>query len=172
MILVTRLKKKQIPVLRLPRYRVKYLVEGKIPEGITGVATNSELDVVENKIPDVISLVTKTDFDAKLKKISDRFTSNKSKHLLVENELRKLKTLENGNQISLWKSKGLSNQYLNLVGTIGDIILSEPIKSMHVLFRGQGLLYQKSNDGITGGPIINIYIVYKTTPKKLFMWCS
>ena len=92
--------------------------------------------------------------------------------MLVENELRKLKTLENGNQISLWKSKGLSNQYLNLVGTLGDIILSEPIKSMHVLFRGQGLLYQKSNDGITGGPIINIYIVYKTTPEKLFMWCS
>ena len=36
----------------------------------------------------------KTDYDAKLKKISDSVTSNKSKHLLVENELKKLKTFD------------------------------------------------------------------------------
>ena len=35
------------------------------------------------------NLVTKTNFDTELKKISDRVTSNKSKHLLVENELKK-----------------------------------------------------------------------------------
>ena len=34
--------------------------------------------------------VTKTDFDTKLQDISKRMTSNKSKHLLVENELKKL----------------------------------------------------------------------------------
>ena len=39
-------------------------------------------------------MVTKTDFNAKLKTISDRVTKNKSKHLLVENELKKLKTLD------------------------------------------------------------------------------
>ena len=33
-------------------------------------------------------LIKKTEFDAGLKKISDRVTSNKSKHLLVENELK------------------------------------------------------------------------------------
>ena len=32
--------------------------------------------------------LAQADFDAKLKKISDRVTSNKSKHLLVENELK------------------------------------------------------------------------------------
>ena len=61
-------------------------IEGKIPS-ITGLATNSALTAVENKISDVTRLVTKTDFDAKLKGISDRVTKNKSKHLLVENEL-------------------------------------------------------------------------------------
>ena len=61
---------------------------------ITGLATNSGLTAVENKIPNVTSLVTKTDFDAKLKDISDRVTKNKSKHLLVENELKKLKTFD------------------------------------------------------------------------------
>ena len=35
-------------------------------------------------------LVTKTEFDTKLQDISKRITSNKSKHLLVENELKKL----------------------------------------------------------------------------------
>ena len=38
-------------------------------------------------------MITKTDFDAKLKDISDRVTNNKSKDLLLDNELGKLKTL-------------------------------------------------------------------------------
>ena len=67
-------------------------VEGKIPN-ISGLATNSLLTAVENKIPDITSLITKTDFDAKLKDISDRVTNNKSKDILLDNELRKLKTL-------------------------------------------------------------------------------
>ena len=36
------------------------------------------------------NLIAKADFDAKLKKIRDRVTLNKTKHLLVENELKKL----------------------------------------------------------------------------------
>ena len=38
--------------------------------------------------------VTKTDFDTKLQDIRKRITSNKTKHLLVENELKKLKTFD------------------------------------------------------------------------------
>ena len=38
-------------------------------------------------------MITKADFDAKLKNISDRVTNNKSKDLLLDNELKKLKTL-------------------------------------------------------------------------------
>ena len=38
-------------------------------------------------------MITKTDIDAKLKTISDRVTNNKSKDMLLENELKKLKTL-------------------------------------------------------------------------------
>ena len=40
------------------------------------------------------NLITKTNFDTELKKISERVTSNKSKHLLVENELKKLKKID------------------------------------------------------------------------------
>ena len=114
-------------------------IENKIPS-ISGLATNSALAAVENKIPDVSSLVKKTnyntkiseienkvndddhdkcitipefntltadvfkarlaaqtdlirkpEFDTKLKEISDRVTKNKTKHLLVVDELKKLK---------------------------------------------------------------------------------
>ena len=37
------------------------------------------------------NLITKTDFDAKLSSLNRKITSNKTKHLLVENELKKLK---------------------------------------------------------------------------------
>ena len=39
-------------------------------------------------------LIRNPEFDAKLKDISDRVTKNKTQHLLVENELKKLETLD------------------------------------------------------------------------------
>ena len=38
-------------------------------------------------------MITKTDFGTKLKSVSDRVTNNKSKDILLDNELKKLKTL-------------------------------------------------------------------------------
>ena len=107
-------------------------IEGKM-SSISALATSSALTAVENIIPDVSSLVTKlnynakineiaskyittadynkftkdivdnsiksknlvtkTEFDAKLQDISKRITSNKSKFLLVENELKSYKSL-------------------------------------------------------------------------------
>ena len=40
------------------------------------------------------NLVTKTDFDAKLSSLNKEITSNKTKHILVENESNKLKTFD------------------------------------------------------------------------------
>ena len=39
-------------------------------------------------------MITKIDFDAKLSSLNRKVTANKTKHLLVENELRKLKTFD------------------------------------------------------------------------------
>ena len=39
-------------------------------------------------------LITKTEFDSKLSSLNRKITSNKSKHLLAENELNKLKTFD------------------------------------------------------------------------------
>ena len=40
------------------------------------------------------NLLTKTDFDAKLSSLNREITSNKTNHLLVENELKKLNTFD------------------------------------------------------------------------------
>ena len=85
--------KKKIPDISwLARKTELTAVESKIPDA-SGLATASALTAVENKIPDITCLITKTDFDAKLKDISDRVTNNKSKELLLDNELKKLKHL-------------------------------------------------------------------------------
>ena len=48
------------------------------------------------------NLITKRDLSTELKKVSDRVTSNKSKHLLVENELKKLQKFD----VPYFRNKG------------------------------------------------------------------
>ena len=45
------------------------------------------------------NLITKTDSDAKLSNIKRKITQNKTKHLLVENGLNKLKTFDSSHFI-------------------------------------------------------------------------
>ena len=47
-------------------------IEGKIPS-ITGLATNSASTAVENTMPDVSSLVKKTDYNTEISKIEKEF---------------------------------------------------------------------------------------------------
>ena len=89
-----------------------------------------------------------------------------AQNTLVFQTMQKQFNLSKVNQIDKWKSKGLSGQYLNTFGTIGDVLLSKPIKPMHVIFKGKCTLVQNEND-IAGGPIVNIYILYKTSPKTI-----
>ena len=79
-------------------------IENKIPS-ISNLATKAALTTVENKIPGTSNLVkkfsqanliAKTDFDAKLSGLNRKITKNKSDHLLVKNELNKLKTFDFG----------------------------------------------------------------------------
>ena len=57
------------------------------------------------------NLVTKTDFDTKLQGISNRITSNKIKHLLVENKFKKLQKFDSSyfRGKSLFEEDGTQN---------------------------------------------------------------
>ena len=60
------------------------------------------------------NLITKTDFDAKLSSLNRKITQNKTKHLLVENELNKLKTFDSSYFIgkSHFEEDGAQNYFV------------------------------------------------------------
>ena len=57
------------------------------------------------------NLITKTDFDTKLWSLNRKITQNKTKHLLVENELNSLKTFDSSYYIgkSYFEEDGTPN---------------------------------------------------------------
>ena len=79
------------------------------------------------------NIITKTDFDAKLSSCNRKITQNKSKHLLLENELNKLKTFDSSyfNGKSYFEEDGTPNylkfqpmsKYFNLNGNTLYILL-------------------------------------------------
>ena len=135
-LILVNLLKKQITIMKLLKLKIKYLI-------ISGLVANPALTAVEDKIPDISSLVktttdnnkkitetenkltnhdhdkyittpefnkvtaenfaarlkqanlvTKAYFDDKLKSINRKISSNKTKHLVVKNKLKKLKRFD------------------------------------------------------------------------------
>ena len=102
-------------------------------------------------------LITKTEFNVKLSSLNRKIVSNKTNHLHIENQLKKLKTFDlgyfigkshfdedgtqnylvfhsilkyfmrNSNWITEWKSKGLSNESLEVVSTSNNTLLHQLI---------------------------------------------
>ena len=76
------------------------------------------------------NLTTKTDFDAKLSSLNRKITANKSKNLLVENELKKLKTFDSSYFIgkSHFEEDGTQNylvfqpmyRYFKIIAGVGN----------------------------------------------------
>ena len=83
-------------------------------------------------------MITKTDFDAKLSRLNRKITQNKTKHLLVENKLKKLKTFDSSYFIvkSDFEEDGMQNylvfQPINRYFKIGnsDYVLSWKSKGL------------------------------------------
>ena len=72
-------------------------IEGKIPcvnNLVKKTDFNTKVTEIEGKIPDVNNLVKNTDLYTRLKTIIDRVTKNKTKHLLIESELKKSKAFD------------------------------------------------------------------------------
>ena len=82
------------------------------------------------------NLNTKTDFDAKLSSLNRKTTKNKSDHLLIQNELNKLKTFdsnyfigkshfeEDGTQNYLIPQPIIRNFKINTIENVADYVLS------------------------------------------------
>ena len=71
---------------------------------------NLAVDVFNERLVQV-NMVTKTDFDAKLSSLNRKITINQTKHLLVENEFKKLKTFNSSyfRRKSHFKEDGTQN---------------------------------------------------------------
>ena len=82
-----------------------------------------------------------------------------AQNTLVFQTMRKHFNLSNVDQISKWKSKELSNQYLNLNGTMGDVMFSKPMKPMYVIYKRKSILYQHDNDGILYDAILFLELI-------------
>ena len=87
------------------------------------------------------NLVSKTDFDDKLSNLHRKFTQNKSKYLLVENELQKLKTFDS----SFFNGKSYFEEDVRL-----NYLLFQPLNK-----------YFKVGDS-------NLHYVLSWTSKRLF----
>ena len=66
-------------------------LENKVPD-VRGLATKSALTAVENKIPDISSLVKETDYNAKITELENKLIDrNHGKHITIP-EINKLST--------------------------------------------------------------------------------
>ena len=140
-----------------------------------------------------------------------KITSNKTKHLLVENEFKKLKTfyssyfkgenyfeedgaqnclviqpmykylkkISNTDNISEWKSKGLSDEVIKPFDNSLDLTLGYDSKRMYLVFNGYCLKQGKIT--YDHGKIVKTCILYDLNStlnynalyfRKLFVWCS
>ena len=92
---VSSLIKKQIITQKLLKLKKK-LTDHNHDKYITTPEFNTLAASVFNARLAQANLITKTDFNAKLSSLNRKIDSNKTKHLLVENELKKLKTFDSG----------------------------------------------------------------------------
>ena len=159
---LTKLEKKIPDISNLAIKTALTTVENKIPDVsnlVTKTDYNTKVTEIENKLTngnhdkyigtsefnklaaDVFNvrlaqanLITKTDFDAKLSNFNRKATNNKSRHLLVENKLKKLKTLDSSYFIdkSHFDEEGAQN-YLLFQPIIRYFLVNSITNTVYVL---------------------------------------
>ena len=131
--------------------------------------TNYDTDKKElkNKIPETGGLVRKTDYNAKITESENKIPdvsslATKTALTVVENKI-KFKVIANTKYISLWKSKGLSNETIKLPATSDNSpspLIDYFDNKIRLKFNG-GCLKQQNKPSYTHSTIGNIYIVYE-----------
>ena len=118
-------------------------------------------DVFNTRIAQA-KLITKTEFDAKLSNLNGKTTANKSKHLLVENELNKLKTFDSSYFIgkSYFEEDGTQNylvfqpihKYFEFVNINNDWYITS--------WKSKGLSQESIKPPVTSDNSLNPFIDY------------
>ena len=114
------------------------------------------------------NLITKGHFDAKLSSLNRTITSNKSKHLLVENELKKLETFDSiyFRGKSCFEEHGTQNclvfqaiqRYFKIIAGVGN-------RNHFCYWRSKGLSNERINSIKTSAYGITPYLRYDDTNK-------
>ena len=130
-------------------------------------------------MPDVGNLVKNTYFDTRLKKISDRVTKNKSKHLLVENELKKLKAFDTSCFLGKTYFDGNDGSQSSIVFQVGEKYFknnSGSNSSKISIWKSKGLSSQSlslsgtvgtANDIKMSKPIRPAYVIFNHKESKV-----
>ena len=139
--------------------------------------------------------MTKADFDAKLQSLNKKINSNKTKLLLVENEIKKLNNFDAayfrgksyfdddgtqnylvfqllykyfermGNEVSLWVSKGLSNEKISSVSNSYRAVPKIVYDNVRIKVKFNGNPLKQNKVTYNHVSIVNIYVAYRLTPK-------
>ena len=96
---VSSLVKKTVDNTKISELKKK-LIDHNHDKYITTPEFNTSVASVFNARLTQANLITKIDLDAKLSSLNRKITSNKLKHLLVQNELENLKTFDSSYFIS------------------------------------------------------------------------
>ena len=86
-------------------------------------------------------MVTKTDFDAKLSSLNKKITANKSNHLLVENELKKLRTFDSS------YFRGM-NHFVDIDGTENYLVF-QPIRRYFTVIANTKYISELKSKGLS-----------------------
>ena len=117
-----------------------------------------------------VNLITKTDFDGNLSSLNRKITSNKSKHLLVENKLKNLKTFDS----SSFRGKNYFEEY----GTQNYLVFQPMYKYLNLIvnvsnvdyiyyWKSKGLLDQRLNSIRASSYSVTPNISYYGTKKRV-----
>ena len=106
-------------------------IEGKIPS-ISGLATNTALTVVENKIPDVSSLVKKEDYNTKISEIENKVNDHNHDKYITTPEFNTLAA-----DVFKVRLAAQTDFGFKLKGLLVENELKNPQKSDAAYFRGK-----------------------------------
>ena len=111
--------------------------------------------------------MTKTDFDAKLSSLNRKITSNKSKSLLVENELKKLKTFDSSYFIGKSRFEEDGTQYYLVFQPIN--IYFKVIASTYYVssWKSKGLSAETIKPPFTSDNILTPALTYYDTKTRV-----